>query len=360
MLYINPNYNYSFDTPSNQYPKKIIQDYLSNQNITEENVLFHFLNQNIYLRFYASLFSVRLKNKEARNKIIDGYKKFCKILPAGEFSKYEYGVDEFALIYIFPYDILLNSNTYMLNMVPFKKNKKNLTEYLNHIYTTIFNKGSIKEMDTMIHRFSRSAILPLIGLKINTQNQLLECEYLDQSQIMASMDEIKPILFATYYKSDNKFIKYNYKDLDISNFRQSYKNNYNWLSMGADIYIKNFDWKHNYDKENNNKYGKILPNNELNWFISKKTYKPYEMELIKLYFIDLTENINSKIIANDIFHCIKSNIIKKPLIVSVANFALDTRKSKTTKNSSKSHSYSCKIKKINSQNIYQNIFTKKK
>jgi hypothetical protein len=348
MLFINPNYNYNFDKPSNLYPKQIIEDYLKNKEITTEHVLHEFVDKKIYLRFYASLFSVKLKNNDARNTVLTGYDNFLKVVPNSEYSKYEYSVDEFALIYIFPYDILVNSNTYILNMVPSKNNEDSMNEYLYHIFSKTFGKDSVRAINEMIYRFGRGAMFPIIGLGINTDNELLECEYLHQSQLMASMDEIKPLAFATYYRTNNKLYKYNYKDLDISNFRQSYTNNYNWLSMGADTYVKNFDWKHNYDKENNNKYGKILPNDELNWFVSKDSYKPYEMRWIKLYFIDLSENSDSKKIAIDIFHCLKKNILKKPLIISVANINLfNKRQTKKTinKKSAKLGSKSCTIKK---------------
>ena len=170
------------------------------------------------------------------------------------------------------------------------------------------------------------------------------------------MDELKPIAFATYYRKNNKLYKYNYKDLDISNFRQSYEQNYNWLTMGADTYIRNFDWKHNYDKVDSNKFGKILPHDELNWFVNKDSYKPYDMKWLKLYFVDISDTSNTSKIARDIFKCLKDNILKKPLIISISTIDLFEKrlggilKKQTRKSSSrKVGSTSCSIKKIGKQ-----------
>ena len=327
--------NYNFNSEKNEYEQNFIKNEKKNMKFPENSLFKEDIENNNYIRFFAALASYNLAI--VRNGLIERIKYFDEeILKTTKYKDYIYGIDEISLIWILPYSIFTTYNTkiYYLNM----NDNNSILQLIKKNLDKHFKNKSVFDAKKFINRFQKASLLAFSVMNINFEHDMLKCNNIHLYQMVCSMDEIKPLGFAFYYSKNQQLYKYNFKEIDIVNYTE--QKNLKWLSIGIDAYVQHYEWYQNYDKIDAKKFGKTLPNDELNWFVSKKDYKPLDMKLAKLFFVDVSEKSNSHIIALELFDSIVNNIVRKPLLISFDDIGkeyIDTSKqSKSyTKKSSK-------------------------
>lgn len=338
MIYFNKNYTFNEEDKQ----QKIIKNLIKKLNLNDNHIYYEIIKENAVPRFYAALLSFKL-NSDNCKIIINRLKSIDSIIKKLNINNLPIGIDEIILPFIYNYDIFTFENTYIINLV----NNNNINEYLSNKIKKTFHINNNYIIRKIIRRLTRGTVLPIKFFNIDTEKILLDCNNFSILNLIMPFDEYKNIGFATYYKENNKLYKYNYKNLDVSNVNTNYEKNYNWLTIGTDIFLYYLERNYTFDKENNNFKGQILPNNQLHKYVSNINFKPFNMKFLKLYFVDLSVGSDSKSIANHIYKCIKNNIMNYPLVMSSSKFTMKSKPKlvSTKKKSSKQiNNYDCIVK----------------